>query len=55
VAGAPGEIIGGAADGLEIAAGKGSLILARAQFENGDEDDARAVLDADRARPRALL
>jgi methionyl-tRNA formyltransferase len=53
--GAPGEIVGEVADGLEIAAGQGSLIVRRAQFESEDEDDARAVVDADRARPRALL
>jgi len=53
--GAPGEIVGEIADGLEIAAGQGSLIVTRAQFESDDEGDVRAVLDADGARPRALL
>jgi UDP-4-amino-4-deoxy-L-arabinose formyltransferase/UDP-glucuronic acid dehydrogenase (UDP-4-keto-hexauronic acid decarboxylating) len=53
--GAPGEILGGPADGLEIAAGQGSLIVTRAQFEGGIESDLRALVGADPARPRALL
>jgi methionyl-tRNA formyltransferase len=43
--GAPGEIVGEAADGaLEIAAGEGSVILRRAQFEGGAEGLAVEVL-----------
>ena len=53
--GAPGEIVGDKDGGLEIAAGQGSLIVTRAQFEGGIEGDAREVPGAGRARPRALL
>ena len=53
--GAPGEIVGYKDGGLEIAAGQGSLIVTRAQFEGGLEGDAREVPGAGRARPRALL
>src|ERR1700674_5831960 len=43
--GAPGEIVGETAGGaIEIAAGEGSVIVKRAQFEGGAEDSARAVL-----------
>src|ERR1700722_12617106 len=43
--GEAGEIVGKASDGaLEIAAGEGSLIVRRAQFENGAEDVAAEVL-----------
>ncbi len=43
--GAAGEIVGKAPDGaLEIAAGEGSVIVRRAQFENGAEDVAGEVL-----------
>ncbi len=43
--GAPGEIVGKTADGaLEIAAGEGSVIVRRAQFENCVESDASEVL-----------
>ena len=36
-----GEAPGG---GIEVAAGEGSVIVMRAQFEGGREDTARAVL-----------
>jgi methionyl-tRNA formyltransferase len=52
--GLPGEIIGETPDGLEIAAGPGSIIVKRAQFEAAGETDARAVLP-ETHRPRALL
>ena len=43
--GAPGEIVGEAADGaLEIAAGEGSVIVRRAQFESGAEGHVNEVL-----------
>ena len=43
--GAPGEIVGEASDGaLEIAAGEGSVIVRRAQFETGAEGLAAEVL-----------
>jgi UDP-4-amino-4-deoxy-L-arabinose formyltransferase/UDP-glucuronic acid dehydrogenase (UDP-4-keto-hexauronic acid decarboxylating) len=43
--GAPGEIVGEAADGaLEIAAGKGIVIVKRVQFEDGVENVASEVL-----------
>ena len=43
--GAPGEIVGKTADGaLEIAAGEGSVIVRRAQFENCAESVASEVL-----------
>jgi UDP-4-amino-4-deoxy-L-arabinose formyltransferase / UDP-glucuronic acid dehydrogenase (UDP-4-keto-hexauronic acid decarboxylating) len=43
--GAPGEIVSEAADGaLEIAAGEGSVIVRRAQFESGPEGRASEVL-----------
>jgi methionyl-tRNA formyltransferase len=43
--GAPGEIVGEAADGaLEIAAGEGSVIVRRVQFEGGAEGRANEVL-----------
>jgi UDP-4-amino-4-deoxy-L-arabinose formyltransferase/UDP-glucuronic acid dehydrogenase (UDP-4-keto-hexauronic acid decarboxylating) len=53
--GAPGEIIGERNGGLEVAAGQGSLVVKRMQFEGGIEGEALAVLDAGRTRPRALL
>ena len=55
VRGEPGEIIGEKDGGLEVAAGQGSLIVTRAQFEGGAEGKASAVLDAGKSRPRALL
>jgi UDP-4-amino-4-deoxy-L-arabinose formyltransferase / UDP-glucuronic acid dehydrogenase (UDP-4-keto-hexauronic acid decarboxylating) len=55
VMGEPGEIIGDVDGGLEIAAGQGSLIVTRAQFEADQEAGARTVLGAVKARPRALL
>jgi methionyl-tRNA formyltransferase len=55
VRGLPGEIVGEKDRGLEIAAGHGSLIMTRIQFESGIEGDAREVLGASNARPRALL
>ena len=46
--GAPGEIVGESADGaIEIAAGEGSVIVRRAQFENGAETVARELLCSD--------
>jgi len=53
--GAPGEIIGEANEGLEIAAGLGSLIVTRAQFEGAGESEVLEVLGVGGARPRALL
>ena len=45
--GAPGEIVGESAEGaLEIAAGEGSVIVRRAQFEGGAETVAREVLSS---------
>jgi methionyl-tRNA formyltransferase len=52
--GAPGEILGEKAEGLEIAAGQGSLVVTRVQFEGAEETQARSVL-AETPRPRALL
>jgi len=52
--GTPGEIIGERDGGIEIAAGQGSLIVTRVQFEGEAEGLAREVLGAN-ARPRALL
>lgn len=44
--GAPGEIVGEATDGaLEVAAGEGSVIVRRAQFESGAEGVAGEVLN----------
>ncbi len=43
--GAPGEIIAESAGGaLEVAAGEGSVLVLRAQFEGGAEGEARSVL-----------
>jgi methionyl-tRNA formyltransferase len=53
--GAPGQIIEELEGGLEIAAGQGSLIVARVQFEGEIEGTAREVLGSATARPRALL
>jgi methionyl-tRNA formyltransferase len=53
--GAPGQIIGDRAGGTEIAAGQGSLIVTRAQFEGDPEGDARTLMGVGEARPRALL
>jgi len=45
--GAPGELVGESADGsIEIAAGEGSVIVRRAQFEGGAETVARELLSA---------
>ena len=55
VRGAPGEILGGKDGGLEIAAGQGSLIVMRAQFDGDREDSASEVLGRREAPPRALL
>ncbi len=55
VRGLPGELVGEKAGGLESAAGQGSLIETRAQLEGGIEGEAREVLGAPNARPRALL
>jgi methionyl-tRNA formyltransferase len=51
--GLPGEIIGERGGGLEIAAGQGSLIVTRAQFEGADEGDAQEIVRP--PRPRAIL
>ena len=53
--GLPGEILGQKDGALEIAAGEGSLIVKRAQLEGAIESDAREILGAAEARPRALL
>jgi methionyl-tRNA formyltransferase len=53
--GAPGELLGEKDGGLEIAAGQGSLVVTRAQFEDAIEGDPRATLAGDSAGPRALL
>lgn len=57
IAGAPGEIIreilGERDSGLEIAAGQGSLIITRAQYEGAEEGNAREILRP--PRPRAIL
>jgi len=53
--GTPGDVIGEKDGGLEIAAGQGSLIVTRLQFEGEDEGHASAVLEAGTSRPRALL
>lgn len=45
--GAPGEIIG-CGDGLEIAAGQGSLLVTRAQFEGEAEGGAERIIGAER-------
>jgi UDP-4-amino-4-deoxy-L-arabinose formyltransferase/UDP-glucuronic acid dehydrogenase (UDP-4-keto-hexauronic acid decarboxylating) len=59
VLGSPGEILGGitglSVGALKIAAGQGSLTVTRAQFEDGEEGDARSVLGAPAVRPHALL
>ncbi len=55
VMGLPGEILGQKDGALEIAAGEGSLIVKRAQLEGAIESDAREILGAAEARPRALL
>jgi methionyl-tRNA formyltransferase len=52
--GTPGEIVGDRDRGVEIAAGQGSLIVTRVQFEAAAEGQACEVLAAN-ARPRALL
>ena len=54
ILGTPGEIIGAAPEALEIAAGQGSLMVTRAQFEGAEECTGDAVF-ADGERPRALL
>jgi methionyl-tRNA formyltransferase len=47
--GTPGQIVGDSASGaLEVAAGEGSVLLMRVQFEGGAEGDARSVLAAQR-------
>lgn len=53
--GTPGEVMGEKDGGLEIAAGQGSLIVLRVQFEGDDEGSASDVLGTGRPRPRALL
>jgi methionyl-tRNA formyltransferase len=55
VRGLPGEILGAREGGLEIAAGQGSLIVMRVQFDGAEESDAPTILDVGAARPRALL
>ncbi len=54
--GAPGEIVGEAADGaLEIAAGEGTVIVRRVQFEGGAENLASAVLSGVRSGNGSIL
>jgi methionyl-tRNA formyltransferase len=53
--GAPGEIISELEGGLEIAAGQGSVIVTRVQFETEPEGDTREVLRAPQPHPRALV
>ena len=53
VIGAAGEIIGERANGLEIVAGQGSLVIARVQYEGADEGAAREILRP--PWPRAIL
>jgi methionyl-tRNA formyltransferase len=53
--GNPGEIVGERDGGMEIAAGQGSLIVTRVQFEGAAEGPAREILGAADAGPRALL
>ncbi len=53
--GAPGEMVGDADGGIEIAAGQGSVLVTRVQFEGGFEGDPRQVLEIAKTRPRALL
>ena len=54
--GAPGKIIGEAANGaLEIAAGEGSVIVKRAQFENGAEGAASQVISGARRGKETIL
>jgi methionyl-tRNA formyltransferase len=49
--GAPGEIVSDTADGaIEIAAGEGTVIVRRAQFEGGEETIARTLLSADQTK-----
>jgi UDP-4-amino-4-deoxy-L-arabinose formyltransferase / UDP-glucuronic acid dehydrogenase (UDP-4-keto-hexauronic acid decarboxylating) len=53
--GAPGEVLGGeSGEALEVAAGDGSVLLVRAQFEGGEEGRARGVL-ADAMRAGSLV
>ncbi len=54
--GRPGAVIGDApGGGIEVAAGAGSVIVMRAQFENGAEGAARDVLDAAANPGREIL
>jgi methionyl-tRNA formyltransferase len=56
IVGAPGEIISEAAGGaLEVAAGEGSVLLMRAQFEDSAEGAARNVLAAELLRRKVAL
>jgi methionyl-tRNA formyltransferase len=54
--GAPGAIIGESAGGaLEVAAGEGSVLVLRAQFEGGAEGEARSVLAAELLKGTIVL
>jgi len=54
--GAPGEIVNEDAGGaLEVAAGRGSVLVLRAQFEGSPETQARRVLGAELLRGTTLL
>lgn len=53
--GNPGEILAERDGGIEIAAGQGSLIVTRVQFEGAAEGPAREILGSANPRPRALL
>ncbi|HEY6419609.1 MAG TPA: formyltransferase [Candidatus Binataceae bacterium] len=56
IAGAPGEIINEPAGGaIEVAAGEGSVMVMRAQFEGGAEGAARNVLAAELLRGKVAL
>ncbi|MGO9453741.1 MAG: formyltransferase [Candidatus Binataceae bacterium] len=54
--GEPGEIVGEAAGGaLEVAAGEGSILLLRAQYEDGAEGEARNVMAANLLKGTIVL
>jgi methionyl-tRNA formyltransferase len=54
--GAPGQIIGESTSGaLKVAAGEGSVLVMRAQFEGGIEGDARSVLASERSKGSIVL
>jgi UDP-4-amino-4-deoxy-L-arabinose formyltransferase / UDP-glucuronic acid dehydrogenase (UDP-4-keto-hexauronic acid decarboxylating) len=53
IRGAPGEIIGETDTGIEVAAGQGSVVVTRAQFEAQSEATVVGIFGIE--RPRALL